>query len=792
MNKRIEGLRQRVLGEPPSVDIMRARIVTQAHREHSGEPLISVWGEAMYRLFTELPVDIAPGELIVGSPTVRPRAAQLYPEVQSGWLGAELDNVESRGWDPLQMSDSDKREVRESILPYWKGRTIAERLFAQCPPETARLIYLEPGVWPTRSTGVIDNYSLIQKGIGTVVPNYRKVLERGGNGILSDIDARMERLDLTDAEDVQRMVFLRSSRRTLQGFLMFAERYAQRALQLAASEEDEDRRNELLKIYRTCAWVPANPPRDFHEAVQAFWFTHVAIRIEESGHSLSPGRFDQYMHPFLSPQGEREKALELIECLFLKFSELMLFVNVDTSKFYTGVPQWQNLNVGGRRADGQDATNDVSHLCLEAMSDLRIVQPDISVRVHADTPEDFLLKACGLSRLGTGHPKFYNEDLIAYSMACKGLSLAESRDFAIMGCVEPRVQAKEGIHLTGGFINLPAALELALNDGVWRRTGRRIGAATGDARQFKSYDEVKQAFETQLAHIIRHMFVVDAIAETAYSELLCSPFLSALTEGCIESGRPLQRGGAVYNFGPAVNEIGVADAGDSLAAIKKLVFEEKKLTMSELLDALECDFDGHEDVRSMLLHDAPKFGNDDDYVDNITRDAVQFGNREVMKYRNIFGGQAQSGIIAVTAGIPFGSIVGALPSGRKAGTPLADNSSPSPGNDRLGPTAIARSVGKLDTTALRNGTLLNLRLSPQSTSGPGGLSRMASFVRGLFDVGCWHAQFNVIDTCTLREAQQKPEEYSDLLVRVAGYSAYFTQLHRDVQEDIIRRSEHGI
>ncbi len=780
-----------MLNERPSVDITRARIVTQVHREHQGEPLVSVWGQAMHRLFTELPIDIAPGELIVGGPTLRPRAAQLFPEVQSGWLGAELDSVSTRAWDPLLMSDADRAEVRDGILPFWKGKTIAERLFTQCPPETAPLIYLEPGGWPTRSTGIIDNYSLIQKGIGTVVPNYRKVLERGVSGIIREIDERLASLDLTDPTTPQRVIFLKSAQMALTGLVEFARRYARRALELAAAETDETRRAELLRIHEVCSHVPEFPARDFHEAVQSFWFAHVAIRIEESGHSLSPGRFDQYMFPFLGSM-DRDAALELIECLFIKFSELMLFVNMDTSKFYTGVPQWQNLNVGGRKPDGQDATNEVSHLCLDAMIELRVVQPDISVRIHDDTPEDFVLHACELSRLGTGHPKFYNEDLISYSMACKGLSLTESRDFAIMGCVEPRVQAKEGIHLTGGFINLPVALELALNDGIWRRTGTRVGLPTGDARIFRTFEEVRGAFEAQLAHLIRHMFVVNAIAETAYSELLCSPFLSALTEGCIESGRPLQQGGAVYNFGPAVNEIGVADTGDSLAAIKKLVFDEKRLTMDRLLSALEHDFDGYDDVRAMLLHEAPKFGNDDDYVDTITREAVQFGNAQVMRYRNIFGGQAQSGIIAVTAGIPFGGVVGALPSGRKAGQPLADNSSPYPGNDRFGPTAIARSVGKLDTAALRNGTLLNLRLSPQSAAGPDGLRKMAALVRGLCDVGCWHAQFNVVNTKTLRAAQEHPEEYTDLLVRVAGYSAYFTQLHRDVQEDIIRRTEHGL
>ncbi len=792
MNTRIQRLRERVLEENPSVDITRARIVTQVHKEHPGTPLVSVWGLALHRLCSELPIDIASGELLVGSPTLRPRAAQLFPEVQSAWLDAELDTVDTREWDPLEMTPADKREIRESILPYWKGRSIAERLYTQCPPDTAKLIYMEPGVWPTRSTGIIDNYSLIQKGIGTVVPNYRKMLELGVTGIINQIDERATLLDLAAPDSIDKMLFLQSARTALEGVIVLAERYARRALELAQVETDETRKAELLCIHKTCMRVPANPPDSFYEAMQSFWFTHLVVRIEESGHSLSPGRFDQYMLPYLSPTDDREHVQELIECLFLKFSELMLFVNTDTSKFYTGVPQWQNLNLGGRRPDGQDATNELSYLCLDAMIDLKVVQPDISVRIHPDTPEDFLLKACELSRAGTGHPKFYNEDLIAYSMACKGLSITESRDFAIMGCVEPRVQGREGIHLTGGFINLPAALELALNNGVWRHTGVRVGAPTGDARDFKTFDDVRLAYEIQLAHLVRHMFVVNAIAETAYSELLCAPFLSALTEGCIESGLPLQKGGAVYNYGPAVNEIGIADTGDSLAAIRKLVFDDKKLTMAQVLDALDHDFVGYDEVRRQLMYEAPKFGNDDDYVDFITRDAVQHGNREVMRYRNIFGGEAQAGIIAVTAGIPFGSVVGALPSGRKSGRPLADNSSPSAGNDRLGPTAVARSVAKLDPAALRNGTLLNLRLSPQSIKGNEGLRRMAALVRGLCDTGCWHAQFNVVATDTLRKAQQYPAEFADLLVRVAGYSAYFTRLHRDVQEDIIRRTEHGL
>ena len=795
MNSRIVRLRERILGCRPSVDINRARLITRTYRKAEGEPMVTVRGKAMYKLFTELPIAIAPDELIVGSPTVESRAAQLFPEVQAGWLDAELDRVSTREWDPLYLSEADKKELHQEILPFWRGKTISEWLYRDCPADTVRLIYMDPSVWPTSSTGIIDNFSLIQKGIGTVVINYRKVLTLGIRGILDEVGEAMEGLDLTDTQNISRLLFLKSASLALDGLVKLAQRYATLAGSLAEMESDAQRREELLKISQVCSWVPYNPPRNFWEAVQSFWFTHLAVRIEESGHSLSPGRFDQYMFPYYGvepDEGRKDNALELLECLFLKFSELMLFASTDTSKFYTGVPQWQNLNLGGRTTEGQDATNDLSYLCLDAMIDLRVVQPDISVRIHAETPEQFLLRACELARLGTGHPKFYNEDLIAYSMACKGLCLAESRDFAIMGCVEPRVEGKEGITLTGGFINMPAALELALNDGVWRLTGKKVGLSTGDPRQFASFDEVMDAFKRQLAHLVRHMFVANALAQNAYRELLSSPFLSAITEGCIETGRDLQHGGARYNFGPAVNEIGIADAADSLAVIRKLVFEEKRVTMEELLDALSNNFEGQEKLRGQFLHHVPKFGNDEDEADGIANEVVQFCNEEVMKYKNIFGGQAQAGIIAVTAGIPFGKVVGALPSGRKAGQPLADNASPSPGNDKKGPTAILRSVAKLDVARLRNGTLLNLRLSPRAVSTPEGLHKMANFIRGLCDIGCWHIQFNVVDTAVLRDAQQHPEKYTDLLVRVAGYSAYFTQLHKEVQEDIIRRTEHCV
>ena len=795
MTPRIKALVKGLMNARPSVDINRARLITQAYQETWGEPMVIVRGKAFRKIFSEMPIFIGENELIVGGATVRPKAAQLFPEVQGSWLDQELDIVGSREWDPLFLTEEDKRELREKILPSWQGKTIYDRVLQFCPAETKHLIFQDPDVFPTKSSAIIDNFSLIQKGIGTVVPNYQKVLQKGLQGIMEEVRSAADSLDLADPEQVPRFLFYQSVLMTLEAIHHLALRYAERARQMAMPERIEKRKKELETIAAICARVPYHPAETFWEALQSFWFTHLAVRIEASGHSLSPGRFDQYSYPYFEmdpTEKKRELALELIECLFVKFSEFMLFASTDTSKFYTGVPQWQNLNLGGRTRQGRDATNEVSYLCLEAMAELRLPQPDISVRVHPETPESFLLKACELARLGTGHPKFYNEDLIAHSMAAKGLSLDDSRNFSIMGCVEPRVTAKEGIHLTGGFINVPAAIELALTDGYWRMKKKKIGPSTGNPLRFTEFQEFMEAFKTQLANMIRHMFLVNALAENAYSELLSTPFLSALTEGCIHRGKDLQHGGAFYNFGPAVNAIGIADTVDSLFALKRMVFEEKKVTMGELIKALDNNFAGYEYLQNRLLYDLPKFGNDEDAVDDLARMMIQFFNDECMKYKNIFGGQAQAGIIPVTAGIPFGKVVGALPSGRKAGEAYADGSSPSSGNDKRGPTAVIRSVAKMDLARLRNGDLLNLRLSPATIQSSQGIKKFADFIRGFCDIGGWHVQFNIIDSITLKDAQAHPERYRDLLVRVAGYSAYFTQLHREVQDDIIRRTEHNL
>jgi formate C-acetyltransferase len=793
MNNRVANIRRQVMDSIPSVDILRGRVYTKIHKGLNALPLVTRNALAFRELYETMPIIIHDGELIVGSPTIRRRAAQVFPEVQSGWLGHELDGLCTREWDPLELSVEDKNVLKEEILPFWRGKTINERVFLQLDRETKSFLYRDPDEYPTKPSCLIDNFSLLEKGIGTTVPNYKAILENGVDVLAARAEQERKKLDPTAPENIDRIIFLEAVETTLNAFVTLALRYSELALSMASVERNLERKDELIEIARICKKVPALPPDTFHEAIQAFWFTHMAVRVELSGHSISPGRFDQYMWPFYKNDStlgmdKKGKATELLELLYLKFSELMLLVSTPTSRHYAGVPQWQNLNVGGRKPDGEDATNDLSYLCIEAMANLKIVQPDISIRVHRHTPEKLLLAACKLSRLGTGHPKFYNDELITLSMVSRGLSIEEARDFSIMGCVEPRALG-EGIHITGGHVNVPTALELALNNGVYPLTGMQLGPMTGVSSEFDTFEKLWEAVEIQLDNMIRHLFIVDAYAERAYVDIISTPFLSAITPDCIKTGKSLQAGGARYNFGPAVNLFGVPDVGDSLYAIKKVVYEKKIISLNELIGILNDDFTGHEELRQYLLNKVDKYGNDIDEVDNFVREVAQMGNAFVMKYHNIFGGQADGGIIPVTSGIAFGSVTGALPSGRKKGAAYADGASPMPGLDMNGPTASLKSVGKMDLCRLKNGTLLNIKINPSTVKDDVGLKKFADLIRGAFDSGVWHLQVNCVTAEILRDAQARPTEHRDLLVRVAGYSAYFANLHDEVQEDIIKRTE---
>lgn len=794
-SKRVSNLKERLDKQERSVEIDRALLITESYKKNEGKPLILRMALALEHILKNLPVVIDSNELIAGRPTRKAKAAQIFPEVQAGWLEGELPKIRTRKIDPFALSQDDEDILRREILPYWKGKTINEKVFDQIPGWVKVLLYENPSHYPAAGTSIIDNFSLLEKGIGTVVPNYEAVLKKGLNGLIDEAEQGIAHLDLTDPESIRKHEYLTAAVISLRALIRFAGRYADEAERQAEEEDDLKRKSELRELGRICRKVPAEKADTFYEAVQSFWFVHLMVRIENSGHSISPGRFDQYMYPYYvleKKEGREHRALELIECLFIKFSELTLFSSSGTSVCYPGIPQWQNFNLGGKTKDGKDAVNELSYLCLQAMEEVRTVQPDISVRIHPGTPERFLREACKLSALGTGHPKFYNEDLMAFSMAAKGVSLEDARNFSIMGCVEPRVTRKEGIHLTGGFINLPIGIEFVLTNGRWRKTGEQIGIKTGDPREFRDFQEFFDAWKAQMDYLVKALFTIDAFAEQEYVRTIATPFISAITEGTIAKGKSLQEGGAEYNFGPSVNLIGVGDTADSLLAIKKLVFEEKKYSMDQIVAALENDFQDNEILAHVLASDPCKYGNGILEADRIAKEAVQYVNKAICRNKNIFGGKAQAGIIPVTSGIAFGRAVGALPNGRKAGKPLADGVSPVHGAEQGGPTDVLHSVCRLDPVSLTNGILFNYRISPQAVKAENGLSKFAALVRSYCDLGGWHIQFNVVDNETLRDAKVHPDQYPDLMVRVAGYSAYFAQLSEEVQDDIIERYEYVI
>jgi pyruvate formate-lyase/glycerol dehydratase family glycyl radical enzyme len=635
----------------------------------------------------------------------------------------------------------------------------------------------------------VGNYFF--NGVGHISVNYAKILEKGLNGIIAEADEEMAKLDITNADDLRKMHFLRSIVIANKSVIRFAERFAEKAAHLAKNEKDDERKGELEEIARTCTKVPANPSESFWEALQSFWFVQLVVQIESNGHSISPMRFDQYMYPYLKSDKDLpiEKAQELLDLLYIKFTEINKVRDEGSTKAFGGYPMFQNLIVGGLDRDGEDATNELSFMCLQSTANTQLYQPSISIRIHDGTPDSLYMKAAEVSRIGLGMPAFYNDRFIVPALLSRGLTREDARDYGIIGCVEPQVGGKtEGWH-DAAFFSMAKVLELALNDGYCRSCKMQVGQKTGDMTSFKTFDDVMDAYRKQMEYFVKLLIVSDNSVDIAHSQRAPLPFLSSLADDCIAKGKSLQEGGAHYNFtGP--QGVGVGNVADSLSAVKKLVFEDKTVTLAELKEALEVDFNGKEDLRQMLLNRTPKYGNDDDYADAIAHQGAMIYCKEVEKYTNPRGGQFQPGLYPVSANVPLGTMVGATPDGRKAGTPLADGVSPVSGVDQAGPTAAVKSVAKLDHVIASNGTLLNQKFHPNALKDERGLRNLIGVTETLFTSGGTHVQYNVVSRDMLLEAQRNPEKYRGMVVRVAGYSAFFTALDTAIQDDIIARTEH--
>ena len=778
---RIERKLKRFFEQQPEICVERALLVTKAYQETEGRPVYRRRAHALATILDNMTIFIGDDELIVGNQCSTPRSAPIYPEFSCKWLIPELDGLSHRHSDRFLISEEKKAALR-AIFPYWEGKTNSEIAARLMPPECIEAMDL--GVY------TFGNYFF--NGVGHISVAYWKVLEKGLDGIIADAEAERARLDIADAEDLRKDHFLASVVDSCRAVIRFAGRFADEAEKQAASCSDPKRRAELLEIARICRKVPARPAGSFHEACQSWWFIQDVMQIESNGHSVSPGRFDQYMYPHYVNDGNvtAEKAQELVDLLFIKLSEMNKVRDAESTKVFAGYQCFQNMIAGGVDRSGRDATNPLSYMVLQAMANVRLTSPSLSVRIHENTPLAFYRKAAELVRLGLGFPAFYNDRVIIPALMARGVAREDARDYAMIGCVEPQCGGKTYGWHDAAFFSLGKIVELVMNNGVEPLSGRQIGPKTGEVASFATYEDFYEAYKKQTEHFVRLMVIADNAVDATYMTNMPLPFLSSMVDDCIGRGKAVEEGGAVYNFsGP--QGVGVANLADSLAAIKKLVYEDRVLSMAQLKKAVDSDFAGAEgeSVRQMLLNRAPKYGNDIDYVDRIAREATLVYCKEVDRYHCPRGGQFQPGLYPVSGNVSTGAAMGATPDGRKAHAPVADGVSPSGGADRGGPTATVLSVAKLDHAEASNGTLLNMKFHPTALKGDKGLDDLISVTEGLFTHGGSHVQYNVVSKETLLAAQENPEEYKSLVVRVAGYSAFFTVLDRSVQNDIISRTE---
>lgn len=786
LTDRIEKIRQDYINTKPAISYERAWIWTESHKKTEGLPICIRRARAFYDTCDQLKVHIFDGELIVGAVGEFRKCGILTPEFSWLWVDREMDHFADRPQDPYLIADEQKSFIRRNIFPYWKGKSLEEAFLSRLPEDTKRI-----GV----DTGVIDSDSKWRQAVGEVTPDYQDVLfQKGFGGIIREAEEQIEKLDLAKPEDEEKKDFYESVIWTSKGIIRYANRYGDEAEAMAAKEPDAERAGELRRIASICRRVPENPPESFCEAIQFVWFVQIGGILSENPLSLNPGRFDQYMDPFYEEDLRRgavtpDFAQELIEALWLKYSEWVWTISSNTADYFAGYNQFQNLTVGGRKSDGRDGTNPITYMALKATEEVKTHQPGLSVRVQADCPRQFLDAVTHLVSKGTGFPAIHS-DSVGYQMLINaGYEPDDARDWNNCGCVVPHSR-KTGEWTAAVNMNFGSALEYALNQGRSLMTGEKMGLDEKPADEFHSYEEVKAAFFRQFDNLCRHSVILTVEAQRLHREMVPRPFLSSCIEACMEKGKDLSKGGAKYNIGPVITGIGLTVVANSLAAVRKLVFEDRVTTMGELAKALEANWEGYEKLRS-CAQSAPKYGNDDDSVDAIAIEVANHFYHEIHPYLDIFGSHFNTAFMGISNYIPMGRVLGATPCGRKNGDPSSEGVSPYVGTDQSTPLAAMRSAAKLNQEIHSGGTLLNLRLNPDLVASKRGQANLGAMIQTLFSLGGFHVQFNCISSKVLRDAQKRPEQYKDLLVRVAGYSTQFVNLSRSMQDAIIARTEHS-
>lgn len=786
ITQRIETIRQNYVNAKPEISCQRAKIWTDSHRETEGLPVAIRRARAFYDCCDRLEVHIFEGELVVGAIGEFRKCGILTPEFSWRWVDREMDTFATRPQDPYLMTDEQRDFVRREIFPYWKGKSLEEAFLARLPEDTRRI-----GV----DTGILDNDSKWRQAVGEITPDYQDVLfKKGFGGIIREAEEHIAALDPTNPADLEKKEFYQSVLWTSRGIIRYANRYADEAERLAGQESDLVRAAELRTIAQNCRRVPEHPPESFYEAIQFLWFVQVGGILSENPLSLNPGRFDQYMDPYYEADLAKgavteDFAQELIEALWLKYSEWVWTISSNTADYFAGYNQFQNLTVGGKKRDGHDGTNPVTFMAMKATEEVRTHQPGLSVRVQADCPREFLDAVTHLVSTGTGFPAIHS-DSVGYQMLLNaGYEPEDARDWNNCGCVVPHFR-KTGEWTAAVNMNFGSALEYALNQGASLMTGEQMGLTEKPAAQFGTFEEVMSAFYRQFDNLCRHSIILTVEAQRLHKEMVPRPFLSSCIEHCMESGKDLSQGGAKYNIGPVITGIGLAVTANSLAAVKKLVFEDKVCTMETLVNALRANWEGYEDLRQQA-RDCPKYGNDQDEVDDLAVEIANHFYREIHQYKDIFGSPFLTAFMGISNYIPMGRVLGATPDGRKHGEPSSEGVSPFVGTDTSTPLAAMRSAAKLNQEIHSGGTLLNLRLNPELVATKRGQANLGAMVQTLFSLGAFHVQFNCISSETLRDAQAHPENYKDLLVRVAGYSTQFVNLSKSMQDAIIARTEHS-
>lgn len=783
MNERVAELRRQSLDTEPFLSGERAELITRFYREHPEAVSVPVHRALALEFFLEnRQVYIGPGELLVGERGPVPRATPTYPELCCHSL-EDLEVLVSRDKIRFLVSDEVRSLHRDTVIPYWRGKSMRDRVFRQMSDE-----------WKAAYASGVFTEFMEQRAPGHTVLDER-LFHCGLLGLRSEIQASLARLDyLNDPRCYARQQQLTAMAISIDAIIRFAHRHAEKAEELRIKEPDPVRRQELERVAGICRQVPAHAPRDFWEALQAYWFVHLGVISElNTWDAFSPGRLDQHLYPFYR-QGLADRTLtveqakELLQCLWIKFNNQPAPPKVGVTAAESGTyADFVNINLGGLRSDGAEAVNDLSYLILDVADEMRLIQPGTSVQVSRKTPDRFLKAACRVIRRGWGQPAVFNSDAIIDELLLQGKTLQDARDGGVSGCVETGAFGKESYILTG-YLNLAKVLELALYNGVDPRTNRRLGPETGEAAMFASYDELFHAFRTQLAHFVNIKIKGNNVIERMFAAYLPAPFLSSLIADCIGNGQDYNDGGARYNT-TYIQGVGLGTTTDSLSAVRYHVFDQQRVRFKELLEALECDFSGWEKLRQLLLNRTPKYGNDNDEADSVAAAVFDAFHATVDGRRNTKGGCYRVNLLPTTCHVYFGSVTGAMPDGRKAGRPLSEGISPVQGADRQGPTAVIGSAARIDH-ARTGGTLLNMKFSPPVLAGEPGINSLAGLIRTYFRLGGHHVQFNVVSADTLRAARQEPEAYRDLIVRVAGYSDYFCNLSPDLQEEIITRTEH--